>query len=288
MGFFVTQQVASLSSFDVPDWVTFGLLIAASASLYCAGMALNDVFDVEIDRTERAERPIPSGRVSISVARVLGFGLLAAGVGVAVVLSIIEQDFRPAVVSAALAVAVFAYDAVVKRTPLGPIGMGLCRFLNVLLGMSLSPSPWQTWHYIIAAGIGLYIVGVSWFARTEAQASNRLALGLASLVGAAGVTLLVLFPRFAPPELLTVSVQQDPRRWNMLWGLLGLLIAWRCVWAIADPQPVLVQRAVRHCIFSLIMLDAVVTFAVAGFAPAILLMLLLLPTMFLGQFIYST
>jgi hypothetical protein len=66
------------------------------------------------------------------------------------------------------------------------------------------------------------------------------------------------------------------------------LIAWRCVWAIADPQPVLVQRAVRQCIFSLIMLDAVVTFAVAGFAPAILIMLLLLPTMFLGQFIYST
>ena len=288
MGFFVTQHVANLSSFDASAWVAFGLLLATSASLYSAGMALNDVFDVEIDRIERRERPIPSGRVSLSTGRGFGFGLLAAGVLIAGGLSIAEQDYRPAVAAAVLAAAVFAYDALLKRTLLGPIGMGLCRFLNVLLGMSLSPSPWQTWHYLIAAGIGVYIVGVTWFARTEASTSNRLPLALATLVGAAGVTLLVLFPRFAPPELLTLAVQQDPRRWNMLWGLLGLLIAWRCVWAIADPQPLLVQRAVRQCIFSLIMLDAVVTFAVAGFAPAILIMLLLLPTMFLGQFIYST
>ena len=288
MGFFVTQHVTDLSSLDASAWVAFGLLLATSASLYSAGMALNDVFDVEIDRIERRERPIPSGRVSLSTGRGFGFGLLAAGVLIAGGLSIAEQDYRPAVAAAVLAAAVFAYDALLKRTLLGPIGMGLCRFLNVLLGMSLSPSPWQTWHYLIAAGIGVYIVGVTWFARTEASTSNRLPLALATLVGAAGVTLLVLFPRFAPPELLTLAVQQDPRRWNMLWGLLGLLIAWRCVWAIADPQPLLVQRAVRQCIFSLIMLDAVVTFAVAGFAPAILIMLLLLPTMFLGQFIYST
>ena len=288
MGFFVTHAVSDVSSLDAGQLVTFGLLIAASASLYLGGMALNDVFDVEIDRAERSDRPIPSGRVSLSGARGLGFGLLAAGVFIAVVLSVTEQDYRPALVAAGLAVAVFAYDAAVKRTPLGPLGMGLCRFLNVLLGMSLSPMPWESWHYLIAAGIGVYIVGVTWFARTEARPSNRLPLILATAVGAAGVLLLVAFPRFAPAEGLIVAIEDDLRRWNMLWGLLGLLIAWRCVWAIIDPSPLLVQRAVRQCIFSLIMLDAVVTFAVAGFVPAVLIMLLLLPTMFLGQFIYST
>jgi 4-hydroxybenzoate polyprenyltransferase len=288
MGFFVTQEISRFSSLEASQLVVFGLLIAASASLYSAGMALNDVFDAQLDRSERPERPIPSGRVSLSGARGLGVGLLAAGVFIAIVLSATEQDFRPALVAAALAVAVFAYDAAIKRTPLGPIGMGLCRFLNVLLGMSLSLTPWETWHCIIAAGIGTYIAGVTWFARTEAQPSNRLPLVLATAVGAAGVLLLVVFPRFAPAEGLVAAIHEDPRRWNMLWGLLGLLIAWRCIWAIMDPRPLLVQRAVRQCIFSLIMLDAVVTFAVAGFAPAVLIMLLLLPTMFLGQFIYST
>jgi 4-hydroxybenzoate polyprenyltransferase len=288
MGFFVTHEAGRISSLAVGEWVAFGFLIAASASLYSAGMALNDVFDVEIDRAERPERPLPSGRISLSAARGLGFGLLAAGVFVALGLSIAKQDFRPGLTAAALALAVFAYDRAVKHTPLGPAGMGLCRFLNVLLGMSLSVIPWETWHYVIAAGIGVYIVGVTWFARTEARASNRLPLLLATAVGTAGVLLLVTFPRFVPAGSVIAAIQADPRRWNMLWGLLGFLIAWRCVWAILDPSPVLVQRAVRQCIFSLIMLDAVVTFAVAGFAPAMLIMLLLLPTMFLGQFIYST
>ena len=36
-------------------------LAAASALLYSAGMVLNDVWDVELDRRERPERPLPSG-----------------------------------------------------------------------------------------------------------------------------------------------------------------------------------------------------------------------------------
>jgi 4-hydroxybenzoate polyprenyltransferase len=250
-------------------------------------MALNDYFDVEVDRAERPERPIPSGRVSFSAARGLGFGLLASGVMIAITLSITQQIYRPALVGAALASAVFAYDRILKRTGLGPLGMGLCRSLNVLLGMSLSPVPWAPWNYVVAGGIGIYIVGVTWFARTEAKASNRLALSLATLVGAAGVVMLAFFPRVAAEEL-TAAARDNWQTWSMLWGLLGTLIAWRCIWAIIDPRPLLVQRAVRQCIFSLIVLDAVVTFAVAGLLPAMLIMLLLLPTMFLGRFIYST
>jgi 4-hydroxybenzoate polyprenyltransferase len=288
MGFFVTQEAHGLAALAAREWVKLALLAAASASLYLAGMALNDVFDREIDLAERPARPIPSRRVSLSGARGLGFGLLAAGVFVAVVLAITEEDFRVALVGCGLAIAVVAYDAVLKQTPAGPLGMGICRFLNVLLGMSLSAAPWQTWNYVIAAGIGLYIVGITWFARTEARASNRWALALATVVGAGGIVLLVLMPRFAPPEKLLASIENDSQRWNLMWGLLGALIAWRCLWAIADPRPLLVQRAVRQCIFSLIMLDAVVTSALAGFLPAVLVLLLLIPTMFLGQFIYST
>jgi 4-hydroxybenzoate polyprenyltransferase len=290
MGFFVTQlsPLQRGEGLDPAAVTRLILLASTSACLYSAGMALNDLFDVEVDRAERPERPLPSGRVSESGARGLGFGLLASGVFIAAILSITEQRYRPALTAAFLAAAVFAYDWRIKRTPMGPVGMGLCRFLNVLLGMSLSPAPWATWNYVIAGGIGIYIVGVTWFARTEARSSNRWSLLLATLVGAGGVVMLALFPQVAEADELTAAVRDDPRRWNMLWGLLGLLIAWRCIWAIVDPRPLLVQRAVRQCIFSLIMLDAVVTFAVAGLVPAILIMLLLLPTMFLGQFIYST
>ena len=39
-------------------------LAAASMVLYASGTALNDVFDFEIDRAERPNRPLPSGQVS--------------------------------------------------------------------------------------------------------------------------------------------------------------------------------------------------------------------------------
>ena len=42
-------------------------------------MVLNDVFDLEIDRRERPERPLPSGRVSLRAARLLGWTLLVLG-----------------------------------------------------------------------------------------------------------------------------------------------------------------------------------------------------------------
>ncbi len=45
-------------------WV-LALLALASALLYAAGVVLNDVFDLERDRRERPERPLPSGRVSL-------------------------------------------------------------------------------------------------------------------------------------------------------------------------------------------------------------------------------
>ena len=45
--------------------------------LYASGTALNDVFDLEVDRAERPGRPLPSGQVSSATAAWLGgLGLL--------------------------------------------------------------------------------------------------------------------------------------------------------------------------------------------------------------------
>ena len=49
-------------------------LLGATACLYAGGVVLNDVFDRDIDRRERPERPIPSGRVSVAAASALGCG----------------------------------------------------------------------------------------------------------------------------------------------------------------------------------------------------------------------
>ena len=48
-------------AFDLPT--VFGISLAI-ALFYVAGMALNDVADLEVDRIERPQRPIPSGRIN--------------------------------------------------------------------------------------------------------------------------------------------------------------------------------------------------------------------------------
>ena len=56
-------------------------LVLASVAIYAGGIVLNDVFDYEVDRVERPERPLPSGRVSRRFAAGLGGILLAARPG---------------------------------------------------------------------------------------------------------------------------------------------------------------------------------------------------------------
>src|SRR5262245_6959520 len=52
-------------------------LVLASMVLYASGTALNDVFDLEVDRAERPGRPLPSGRASARLAAWMGgLGLL--------------------------------------------------------------------------------------------------------------------------------------------------------------------------------------------------------------------
>ncbi len=129
-------------------------------------------------------------------------------------------------------------------------------------------------------------MGVTWFARTEAKASNRLHLAGATLVMLAGLGLLVSFPLWATgEEPLAVRM---PENWHAFWAVMALLLGGRCGLAVWDPRPPVVQAAVKNCIFALIVIDAGACFAVQDTAQACLILLLLLPTMFLGRFIYST
>jgi 4-hydroxybenzoate polyprenyltransferase len=107
-------------------------LAAASVCLYWAGMAANDWADREVDRVERPERPIPSGRVTPGAALGLAAGLTAAalaGAGLA-------GGRRALGTAVPLAAAVWAYDLSAKAGPAGPAVMATCRGLNVLLGAS--------------------------------------------------------------------------------------------------------------------------------------------------------
>jgi 4-hydroxybenzoate polyprenyltransferase len=141
-------------------------------------------------------------------------------------------------------------------------------------------------NWLVAGGIGVYVAGITWFARREADESSRLQLTLATVVMVLGVALLAWFPSWSDRVLPLIKF--DPQRWYLLTGALGLLIVWRCVWAVIEPTPVRVRIAVAQAVLSIIMLDAVACYAVRGMPWAMLILLLLAPAMFLGRWIKTT
>lgn len=272
-------------------------LLAASGMMYLAGMVLNDVFDVERDRHQRPDRPLPAGRISLRTARALGFALLVGGVAAAwgVALSPLSRGSVGAsgLVALALAGCILTYDAGVKATVLGPIFMGACRSLNVLLGASflatggerIALAGFPPHALIAAAGIGLYIVGVTWYARRETEVGHVWPLAGGVLVMLGGLALLTLLPRGFPAGLRPNLPNQW---WLLMLALLGTPIIRRSLMALADPSPARVQAAVKHCLMSIIILDAAIVFLTAGGTQALVVLSLLPPAMLLGRWVYST
>lgn len=263
----------------VPQFV--GLLIA-SCGLYLAGMVFNDYFDVAQDTQERPQRPIPSGRVSRRTALILGSALMAAGV---VSAWLVAPQSR--LISMLLVVAILAYDGVLKRTPLGPLGMGACRFLNVMLGASdflwsESAAFWSAPQLPAAAGLGVYIVGVTWFARTEAHVSSRWGLAGGLIVMDIGLAVLVSLMQSLP------GAGQLPLA-MMLMTLIGVSINLRGVQAVADPSPERVQGLIKLFLLNYVTLAGTLVYWHTGNgAYTLATVCLILPALILSRLIAMT
>jgi hypothetical protein len=80
----------------------------------------------------------------------------------------------------------------------------------------------------------------------------------------------------------------SPDRWYVLLGFLGLFIVWRCIRAVFEPRPSVVQTAVTQAILSLVILDAAACFARCGMEGAILVVLYLAPAVGFSLFVRST
>jgi 4-hydroxybenzoate polyprenyltransferase len=273
-------------------WLPFGLLALASACLYCGGMAWNDFFDVEQDRRERPFRPIPSGKVSRRAAGLFGAALLAGGVASALLAGRVlaaqvagARPFAPMALAVGLAAAILLYDAHLKRTWAGPLGMGTCRFLNVLLGTALGGTAPGGQALHLALIVGLYIVGVTWLARTEARTSSPAALAGAAAVMAGALVLALPLP---------LSVRQHPGQttsplFPYLLVALGFIVGLPVARAVGKPVPSQVQAAVKRSLMGLILLDAVLATALVGWV-GLSILVLLAPALYLARrrWLYAT
>jgi 4-hydroxybenzoate polyprenyltransferase len=279
--------LGALAAGALPDrWPAFVCLLFASACLYSAGMVWNDFFDYEQDYRERPFRPLPSGKISRRTAATFGTSLLAFGVGFAGLAGATDNSFRilPLVLAGFLVACIMLYDSWLKHTSLGPVAMGACRFFNMLLGLSAAGTWTGGFGIHLAFVVGLYIVGVTWFARTEARLSKQSSLTGAAFVMLASLIIALPLPAYFPADAASLLF---PFLYPYLLVALGFLVGIPVYRAIADPSPALVQAAVKRAIMGLVILDAVLAAGVVG-AVGLLILVLLVPALYLGRWIYST
>jgi len=267
-------------------WCMFFCLLAASTFLYWSGMVWNDYFDLDQDRKERPGRPLASGRVSLRAAVRLAVGLMVFGLLLTLAADFLSETgrWRSLPIALALVASIFLYDGLLKTTFAGPIVMGLCRSLNILLGLSILGAWPPFWGWLLAIIVGIYIGGVTWFARTEAHTSRQ-----PMLIGAAIAMLISLLLALTVPALALerTTDAQPSRLFPYLLAAFGCYLGAAVIAAIRRPDPNRVQSAIKRAILGLVVLDALLASAFVG-SFGLLLAALLIPSLFLGRWLYST
>ncbi|KQR69625.1 polyprenyltransferase [Pedobacter sp. Leaf176] len=241
-------------------WLKIACLCLSTACLYGGGIVFNDVFDAELDKIERPERAIPSGIISITNATILGTVLLVSGISLASLISLTSGLL-------AFAVSCFAllYNKIGKHHPFfGPLSMGICRGLNLLIGLSIVPEMLHH-NYFLAIIPVIYIFSITMTSRGEVHGGHIKNLYLAAVLYAIVIGSIAWFA-FANERLL--------------WSLLFLLpFAWMIFKplskAIKNPIGKNIGGAVKAGVISLILMDAAWAVTFDALIPAFIIAALL-------------
>lgn len=235
-------------------------LVFASVFLYAGGVILNDVFDYKIDVLERPERPIPRGIISLKSAAVYGGLVLTIGILLAFLVSNLSG-----VIATTLAFSILLYDAIAKKYDFfGPLSMGLCRGLNLILGMSILENLTYWWLAIIPI---VYIFAITLISRGEVHGKNKNHIVLAGVLYGVVILAVLAIAYFYTDSVLTTLSYLT---------LFGFLVFRPLLKAHSENSPKNIKKAVMAGVMSLIVLDAAlgVTFSVWWYG---LLILALLP-----------
>lgn len=283
MGYVLVMGLASPSA----GWLGLLLLLFCSSCLYIAGMVLNDVYDIELDNVERPERVLPSGRISVKNAKRLGYALFAAALLTSVLISIdhsVKGGGRYYLYGATTAVVcgliilIYVYNRAAKHSAYGPWVMGLCRSFNVLLGGSLGrrlvDAPVGNTLFYVAGAVGLYVAGITYFARKENEAGHCRNLYIGAVCMVAAVAALILLPFteiFWSFWFHHYGGTVPPVSPTLFIGLLAVMmfpVARKVGVALATRQPGDVKQAVITSLLTIIMIDASICWLVSPATPA--------------------
>ncbi|HWZ36017.1 MAG TPA: UbiA-like protein EboC [Mucilaginibacter sp.] len=227
-------------TFNAISFYPVVLLCLSTIGLYGGGIVFNDVFDAELDKKERPERAIPSGLVTLREATFLGAFLLLWGIGFA-----FSYSNHAGLLAVAIAFFALLYNKVSKHYPfVGPLNMGLCRGLNLLLGISISV-PMLTEFYYLAIVPVIYIFSITMISQGEVHGGNKRNLYIGAVLYAVVIVAIAYFAlSYGKSETFMLLL---PFAW-LIYRPLAV--------AIKDPIGPNVGKAVKAGVISLILMDA--------------------------------
>ena len=251
--------------YAVYDHQAILLLILSTIGLYGGGVVFNDVFDASLDKIERPERPIPSGLITKGSAARLGAVLLAAGILAATFVQPAKIFSISSLFAITIAIAALVYDKWGKHHPLlGPVNMGICRGLNLLLGMSVIPAMLNEYWFLGLVPV-IYIGAITMISRGEVHGGRKSTMSAA-----------VLFYMLVLLSILAVSIYN-----NTIMYAAGFLLLFAAfifpplIKAMKDPRGPLIGKAVKAGVISLIVMNASWAAAFGSLYFALIILLLL-------------
>jgi hypothetical protein len=213
------------------------LVVIAIALFYTAGMYLNDILDLESDRQEHPDRPLPSGRISAGEAWTVTLVLFA--VGLALLLFVDRQSF---IAGLALVAVIAIYDAWHKGNPIGPVIMAIARVLVYVVAFFAFASEATGELWLWGAVLLAYVSGLTYIGKTDGLPGAGRYWPLVTVLAPAAVAVFM-----EPTDVLVWSLAVA----HVLWVAHSVSYAYRT----SNRQ---VSGAVARLIAGISMLDALV------------------------------
>jgi 4-hydroxybenzoate polyprenyltransferase len=250
------------------DYYPVLLLCISTIGLYSGGIVFNDVFDAGLDAIERPERPIPSGMVSVEAATALGILFFSIGVGAAALFQPLSFQIAMLIVLACL-----SYNRRAKHyTIWGPLNMGLCRGLNLMLGVSILAPAITDWWFLGLIPL-IYIASITIVSRGEVHGGNKKMLSIAAVLYAVVIV-----------SILWVSASMQNIRLTLLFLVPLVLMIFRpLLKAFKLPSAENIGKAVKAGVIALILLNASWAGAFGIWEVALIIVILLPLSLWLSK-----
>jgi 4-hydroxybenzoate polyprenyltransferase len=152
------------------SWTSALVLLISLSLIYCGGMALNDICDLEIDIQKRSSRPIPSGMITSALAKRVTVLLFISAFSI---LCALPHATAAATATCVLVGLIVLYDRYHKGNPLSVLLMAGCRFMVYMVSVVGMTGRVTIPVFLVALCQFSYIILLSGMARYE----NRLPRG---------------------------------------------------------------------------------------------------------------